>query len=402
MGGRLTRDVWLALAVVGALAAIMFVGLARQTDQEPASGPPLAARSTEPDGARALLLWLDELGYTVDTGVDADFAIPDGTEIILVLEPAQPPESRDWRALDPWIEAGGTLIVAGQTLWTWPWASHFGAPVQPDAASPITSTVRVQTPLWQAPPQTSFPANTQVRHSLRVARDDAVVHAVSARGPAVIAFDQGEGRVILSTVVHPFTNAGLREEGNPEFVLNVLALAGGPGRLWYDEWHRGIRPETPAAGPGFGRWLRTSAAGRALLLAALVIFVAVALRGRSFGRPVPLPEERVRRTPLEYVTAMANLQRRARHRHAVLLDYHTRLKRTLARRFHVPATLPDVEFVARLADQDPGLDRDELARLLAALTDPHVHEDEMVRLAAAAAAWTDARPSQRKEDSHAD
>ena len=113
MGGRLTRDVWLALAVVGALAAIMFVGLARQTDQEPAAGPPLAARSTEPDGARALLLWLDELGYTVDTDVDADFAIPDGTEIILVLEPAQPPESSDWRALDPWIEAGGTLIVAG-------------------------------------------------------------------------------------------------------------------------------------------------------------------------------------------------------------------------------------------------------------------------------------------------
>ena len=400
--GRLARDVWLAVALFGALAAIMFVGLARQAEQEPTTGPPLAARSTEPDGARALLLWLDELGYAVDTRVDVDFAIPDDTEIILVLEPVRPLESRDWQALDPWIEQGGTLVVAGQTLWTWPWASHFGVPVRPDGTLPITSTLRVQTPLWHAPPQTSFPANTQVRNSLRLGRDDAVVHAVSAGGPAVVTFDQGAGRVVLSTVVHPFTNTGLREEGNPEFVLNVLALAGGPGRLWYDEWHRGIQPETPAAGPGFGQWLRTAPAGRALLLAALVIFVAVALRGRSFGRPVPLPEARVRRTPLEYVTAMANLQRRARHRHAVLLDYHTRLKRTLARRFHVPATLPDAAFVARLADQDPGLDRDELARLLAALTNPDVHEDEMVRLAAAAAAWTDARPSQRKEDSHAD
>lgn len=398
MGRRRLRDLWLAVLLMAALAVVVYMAAAREADE--ATLPPLAAQSTQPDGAQALTLWMKELGYTVDAAPKAAFTLRNAPAVLMVIEPIMPVAPDVWEELDAWLHDGGTLIVAGQTLWTQAWADHFGITMRISPVAPPSSTVKIQTPLWQAPPQTTFPEQTKAATGLRVERGDVVVHATSEGAPVVLTLEVGEGRVVLSTATYPFTNAGLQEPGNPEFVLNLLAFAGEPGAVWYDDWHHGIRA-TAAAG-GFGSWLRTSTAGRGLLLAALVIFVALVLRGRVFGRPVTPAEERTRRTPMEYVTAMANLQRRAHHRHAVLMDYHMRLKRTYARRYHIAATLPDDEFAARVARADPTVAGDELGRLLVKLTNPRVSEEEMIRLAATAVAWTENRASHRKGTPHAD
>lgn len=404
MTKQISRDVWLAALLFATLAVILFFSLTRQQKQDLA--PPLAADSSQPDGGRALLLWMEELGYAVDSSVAVDFAVPDETELLLVLEPSLTMRPQDAEVLDAWVAEGGTLIIVGTSLQMMSWARHFRAalsPVSPAEMTEITSTLTIQTPLWNSPSQSEFPHRANADNTLSTSRmeDGYIVHAANQRGPALLSFERGEGRVVLSTTIYPFTNEGLQQAGNPEFVLNVLALGGVPGRVWYDDWHHGLRPSAVARGVGFSAWLRTSTAGRSLLLAGAIIFVALALRGRSFGRPIPLPAQRTRRTPMEYVTAMANLHRRAHHRSALLQDYHNRLKRDYARRYRLSPAQPDGEFVAQIAIHDPAVDREALERLLAALSNPHASEEQTVQLAAAAVDWIENRPSHRKGPSHA-
>ena len=57
--------------------------------------------------------------------------------------------------------------------------------------------------------------------------------------------------------------------------------------------------------------LLTTPPGLGLVLAFGLTFVFLALRGRRFGRIVPLPDETLRREPVEYIQAMANLYRRS-------------------------------------------------------------------------------------------
>jgi len=202
----------------------------------------------------------------------------------------------------------------------------------------------------------------------------------------VVSFALGKGRVILSAAPYAFSNAGLKEPGNPALVLNLILISPASGAVWFDEWHHGVRPvDSQVVGPE--DWLRRTPAGRALLYVAGVIFLAVLLRGRRFGRPVPLPGEITRRAPLEYISAIANLGRRAGHRRAVLQQYRQRLKRRLGQRYRLDPTLNDAEYAARLAEYNPGLDAEALRRLLARLQRPNVNESEMIQLAAEVAAW---------------
>ena len=227
-------------------------------------------------------------------------------------------------------------------------------------------------------------------------------------GPVALTFAQGHGRVIVSAAPFAFTNAGLKLAGNPALALNLATVdglsagvannngnksngafgAGAAGVVWFDEWHHGARPGNEAAGiVGPDQWLRGTPAGQALLFVAAVLFLALLLRGARFGRPVPLPRDTARRAPLEYITAMANLHRRAGQRRAALRHYHDQIKRRLGRRYRLDPSLRDPEYVARLAELRPGLDAAALRGLLLALSQPAVSEETLVRLAGQAADW---------------
>ena len=105
------------------------------------------------------------------------------------------------------------------------------------------------------------------------------------------------------------------------------------------------------------------------------------------GVPVPLPQNLARRTSLEYITALANLSRRAGHRSEVLRQYHQSLKHHLARRYRLNPAMPDDEYVTQLANYHPDLAAADLQNLLKRLRSRHVSEGEMVKLAAETAEW---------------
>ena len=375
------REAWLVLGLLAVLGAVTALAAARQTQQS--TPPPLASLSNAPDGARALRLWLVGLGDTVRDDTPDPFAVPEAARLALMLEPTTPVDNAEWTALDSWVGAGGTLVLAGDGLYTTLAAEHYTITLSYllDPAPSLT----VQAPLFDSPPLARAAA-VQAQAYLATNRRDFVPLLATADGKLVAAvFTQGKGRVIVSAAPYAFTNAGLKELGNPELVLN-LASAAAPGQVWFDEWHHGVRPTAVGiAGPE--DWLRYTPAGHALLFVAALIFLALLLRGGRFGRPVPLARDTARRSPLEYISAMANLHRRAGQRRAALRHYHDQLKRRLGRRYRLDPGLHDAEYVARLAGLRPGLDAGALRALLKGLSQATVSEAALVRLAGQAADW---------------
>ncbi|MEW5871113.1 MAG: DUF4350 domain-containing protein [Chloroflexota bacterium] len=377
----LSRDTWLALGLILLLSLVTAAAAVQQIQQQ--KPPPLASFSNTPDGGRALRLWLETLGYTTLAETGDTFDLSEEVALAWLLEPSTTVTAAEWESLDQWIESGGTLILAGVNWEARPAFEHFNFSLVYELDP--RGQLLPQTPLL-ASPVIPGAVNVQSPTFLQSERSDFVVHLASASGPVLVSFAQGEGRVILGALNYPFSNAGLKEPGNPELALNLAAAAARPGQVLFDEWHHGVRPtQRQIIGPG--DWLRYTPAGRSILFLALVIFLALLLQGQAFGRPVPLLQETARRPPLEYITALANLSRRAGHRQAVLRQFYQQLKRSLGRRYRISPGLPDETYVAELSLVRPGLDAAALLSLLERLRRGQASEKEMVQLAREASAW---------------
>jgi hypothetical protein len=378
---NLSRDAKLAIGIL--LTLVIVTALAATQQQRGQQQPRLSSLSSAPDGALALKMWIKELQYTVDEQVLVNFMPPKNASIVFMLEPLFPNES-EMQPLDDWVEAGGTLIAIGEQYGMYLLIDHyqFNFTYLPEKnVSPAS-----ETPLLDSPSALDF-KNAKARIALNSDRDDFVVLAAYQGQPVLVSFEQGKGRVILATVTDPFTNAGLKQAGNPEFVLNILALARVRGLVWFDEWHHGVRSGAEILGPG--EFLRQTPVGRSLLFVTFAIFIVLFIQGRGFGRPVPLPQEIKRRGALEHVAGIANLSRRAAHRSAVMMQYHQQIKRKLGQRYRLDPGMDDKEYVDILAGYNTALDKNELLNLLKRLKRQDISEAEMVHLAAEAAKWID-------------
>ncbi len=379
---RLSRDTWILLGLIFVLMLLTTLAIVRQTQEQEL--PPLYSQSSQPDGAKALRLWLEKLGYRANNSLVSSYEVPQETDVLLVLQPTVVFSEQEFEIMDDWVREGGTLILAGSSTPAILLARQFEFNLRflPQQRQPLHS----QTPLMASPPLEQ-PSQGNYTTGWQSERDDYVTHLAGADIPTVISFEHGRGRVILSSSAYPFSNEGLKEPGNPQLVLNLLSAESEGERVWFNEWHHGLKATGPdISGPV--DWLRQAPAGRALLYTMVVILLALALGGRSFGKPLPLPDNRRRRPPLEYITALANLSRRAKHRHSVLADYHYRLKRGLGQRYRLDPTLSDDQFVSQLAQYNSAVDSQALLALLSRLGRAEVSEAEMVELASDASSWS--------------
>jgi hypothetical protein len=384
MAARKSSDFWLASGLFLLLVIVTALAAVQQAQDE--LSPPLSSLSTAPGGVRALRLWLAELGYAVDDEPLAHFIPPPRAALIFMLEPLPGITEEEWQALDLWVEAGGVLILAGNQFGSLGAMRHYGFGLSPVSAE----TLAVPTPLLVSPP---LPATVAVSTPafLTSSRHDFIVHLATGSRPVMVSFPQGEGRVFVSATVDPFSNEGLKRGDNAAVALNLISAAvAGPGSarnaVWFNEWHHGLRfTHTAIAGPG--DWLRRTPSGQALLYTAAVLFLALLWGGRRFGRALPPARRSTQRAALEYISAIANMKRRAGHRTAVLAHYHHNLKRSLGRRYRLSPALADAAFVAELAAYNPALDAAALLDLLSRLRQPGISEREMVELASDASTW---------------
>jgi hypothetical protein len=364
------------------LAAVS-VAAAVQQGRQSAQALPLDSQSTAPSGAAALRMWLSSLGYATQPQPRGSFAVPPRTGLMFLLEPTEAPTAAEWAEIDAWVTDGGVLVLAGEGGPSLLALAHYD--VTPRFAAGVDGGLAPQSPLFQSPPVTTT-VDLRAGLYLRVAQPGLVTHLAVPEGPVLVSWPQGAGRIVVSASSYAFSNAGLKQAGNPALVLNLLSIAPANARVWFDEWHHGTRSAETVIGPE--AWLRSTPAGRALLYVGAVVFVALLLGGRSFGRPRPLPNTTARRAPLEFISALAHLGRRAGHSQAVLGQYRLDLKRQLGRRYRLDPSLADEVYVQRLAAYDARLDAAALRRLLDRLRQPRVAERELVQLAAEAADWT--------------
>lgn len=376
---KLSRDAWLGIGILLALVLVTSLAAIQQTRDE--SQVPYTSTSSQPNGTLALKLWLTELGYKSADVSLSSFNPGSSTSVIFMIQPSVPVTAEEWRILDRWIEDGGSLILAGRNSVTDLAMQHFEFDIS--ILSAQAPEISPALPLLKSPILESK-VSLKTDFGMDTERTDFTPLMTAEGKPVALTFQQEKGRVILSTTPEAFTNLGLKDDSIAQMLLNLLAWTNIDGVVLFDEWHHGFQ-SAGIVGPS--QFLRNTPGGHAVLFAVFTIFTALLLQGRSFGRPVPLKHEIKRRSPMEHVTAIANLNRKAGHRSEVAQQYHHRLKRHLGWRYRLDPSTSDDEFVEALAGYNPELDRESLLRVLKRLSQPMVNESELLELSAQAAKW---------------
>jgi len=151
-----------------------------------------------------------------------------------------------------------------------------------------------------------------------------VVSFHSDRGSLLIDYPHGKGRIVLLADPYIVANNGINRADNLQLAINVVVGSG--GLVAFDEFHQG-RAATQNA------LIQYFAGTPILAICAQLGLIGLAIvwsRGTRFARPLPLPQVD-RRSSLEFVASMAELQQRAKAHDLALENIYTRVRRVLVR-----------------------------------------------------------------------
>jgi hypothetical protein len=171
-----------------------------------------------------------------------------------------------------------------------------------------------------------------------------VVHASTTKGALLIDYAYGSGRIVLLSDPYIVANNGIKLDDNLQLAVNTLTER--KGLIAFDEFHQGYSVS--------GNALATYFAGTPILAICgqlvLVVLAVVWTRGRRFARPLP-PAKVDRRSSLEFVASMAELQQRARAYDLALENIYARTRRALTRYAGVDYNSPRSEIAERISSR---------------------------------------------------
>lgn len=322
---RSGRERLLAAALL-VLAFVLVVVLAPEEDRS-AADLRLSTYRVSPHGARALYLTLEELGVAVDRRLTpfADADSPAGP--LAVLAPSEALSPAELHALARWVEDGGSLLlVAGrrnEILDTLGLALTVTAEA---SARPLPHR-------WTEDVGVVRGFDRAFSDSSRVLRSGAAAPLLRTDAGAVVAltFRRGEGTVVAFSDPSPLANRMLQESGAALLFARAAAeLAGEEGAVIVDEYHHGYRNGgSPVAATL--RFLGDTSLGHGTIQLLVVGLGLLYLAGRRFGAPYPPPPAH-RRSPLEHVSALAEVYRQAGARERARRLMLAGLARRLGRR----------------------------------------------------------------------
>jgi len=183
-----------------------------------------------------------------------------------------------------------------------------------------------------------------------------VVYLANSGGARLVDYPHGQGRIVVLTDPYIFTNAGLSLKDNLQLAINVLGAAG--GLIAFDEYHQGRGITRNALVSYFSGTPVLAICGQLILVALLVLWT----HGRRFARPLPLVQVD-RRSSLEFVASMAELQQRARTYDLAIENVYSRIRRVLARYAGAEYNSPRSEIALRVASRS-SLDAQQLETLM--------------------------------------
>jgi hypothetical protein len=169
-----------------------------------------------------------------------------------------------------------------------------------------------------------------------------VVHLGDNSGALLVDYVYGRGRVILLSDPYIVSNVGIRANDNLQLAINVLTTY--DGLIAFDEYHQGRGITRNAFASYFSGTPVLAIGAQIVLLVLLVLWT----NARRFGRPLPLPYVD-RRSSLEFVASMAELQERSRAFDLAIENIYARTRRVLARYAGLDYNSSRSEIAARVA-----------------------------------------------------
>ena len=177
--------------------------------------------------------------------------------------------------------------------------------------------------------------------TITVPSNAPVVHLTSAGRNILVDAKYGAGSIALLSDPYVVSNVGIGLVDNAQLAINLLAA--GDGLVAFDEYHQGYGENENRF---FQYFAGTPVISIFLQLAAIAGFVLYS-QSRRFARAVPEPESD-RRTKLEYVAAMAELQHRTRAYDLALENIYADFRRRVCRMLGVDNTLTTRRQIASL------------------------------------------------------
>lgn len=352
------QRVTIILTVLIVVGVLVIINIATYVKDETPNDSELVPRRTTyhsgPTGSRAFYDLLNELDYPVMRWREQPGKLLSDVEkvqtfVLIGPTPVEVTEEESEELLR-WVTKGGRLVLIDR--WPTPlllpesgdWKVSMGGLVSPsaatDSANPKDMTENVLA-LQPAQPTTLTEGVQSVLPSrfashiefgaeaLKQANTDSfspapVVHLRDNNGPLLVDYRIGSGRIILLSDPYIVSNGGINLKDNLQLAINIVASGG--GLIAFDEYHQGRGlTENPFASYFAG----TPIIAIGVQLVLLVIFI-LWTRGRRFARALPLPQVD-RRSSLEFVASMSELQERSRAFDLAIENIYSRTRRAMAR-----------------------------------------------------------------------
>ena len=377
------------IALLALVNSLRFVKEEKEQDFEFA--PNRSTYHAGPTGVRALHDFLSESGYKVIRWKETPQKLfTDSGKLVktfVVVGQIQVPFTEaESTALTNWIASGGRYVVIdrepgerGKNSTTWNINTKPGnfptldvnpadtkqmtenvvalQPVQPTILTQNIQSVlpsRFASRMSIAPPEQEQTQNGEATDDYEdeppppaQTTPDAqapVIHIADDKGALLIDYSYGLGKVVILSDPYIVSNGGIKLNDNLQLALNVLIA--GDGLIAFDEYHQG-------KGATQNRFAAYFSGTPVLLIAAqlgLLVLLVLWTRGRRFGRALPLPQVD-RRSSLEFVASMAELQQRARAFDLAIENIYTRTRRVLARHAGLDYNSSRSEIASRIASR---------------------------------------------------
>ncbi|MBC7931451.1 MAG: hypothetical protein H7Z38_12885 [Rubrivivax sp.] len=176
-------------------------------------------------------------------------------------------------------------------------------------------------------------------------------------GALLVDYVYGAGRIVVLSDPYIVSNGGINRADNLFLAVGVVT-GGRTGRVAFDEFHQGYA----ATQNELFAYFRGTPILWMFAQSALVVLALVWTQSRRFARPLPAPRAD-RRSKLEFVASMAELQQRSRAYDLAIENIYQRTRRALARYGGLAPNAP-LENIAEQVARRSGKNRVELEALL--------------------------------------
>jgi len=185
-----------------------------------------------------------------------------------------------------------------------------------------------------------------------------VAHLANNEKTLLVDFSYGAGQIVFLSDPFIVSNSGISLVDNAQLAIN-LVTASGDGLIAFDEFHQGY-----GAGENrlLGYFAGTPLTAILLQFAALIGFVLFT-QSRRFARPLPENEPN-RLSKLEYVSAMAELQQRARAYDLAIENIYTDFRRRVSKLVGADNFTVSLKDLAQMITERTKLNANEVENLM--------------------------------------